>query len=250
MNVAVIFSLCTLLTLPVTARIFTSITGKTIEAEIIAATDQSVTLKLSSGKTSKATLDKFSKADQAHVKAWLADKLPDVRVTPKFVRANRDAGATSSSFFFDDDRKVQVLDLSVHLETWDKARGVEGEIKYVLVGRSLAKRGQHKILAVQSADFTLAPAGQANVDFKTVKNYYEDGDYSTRGARCIGYVLYACRKSDGREVYSSASTPVLGNAIHSIIALKTGEETDENFIKIPNPRRSKKGKDADVITIK
>jgi hypothetical protein len=112
----------------------------------------------------------------------------------------------------------------------------------------MEKRGEYKILAVQKAGFKLSPAGETRVDFKTVKNYYEDGSNYGKGARCVGYVLYASRKSDGREVHASASTPVLEKAIPSIIALNVGEVTDENFVKIPG--KKSRGKASDVIGVK
>ncbi len=51
-------------------RIFTSPDGRTIEAEITAATADRVTLKLTSGQTIVAPVDKFVSADQEHIAGW------------------------------------------------------------------------------------------------------------------------------------------------------------------------------------
>ena len=251
MNLAVISSLCALalLTPHSVARTFTNTEGKSIEAQIVSATDKDVTLKLPSGKTSTVLLSNLSHADQDHVKSWIEEKVPDVRVTPNFVRSNRDTnkeldeGGGFRKRFDDKERggrQVQVLELNVELETWDKARGVEGQLRYILVGRSLETRGQYKILAVQTEDFNLPPGGDTTVEFTKVENFYEDGQNRGRGARCVGYVLYATRKSDGREIHASASSPILKDAIHSIISLPAGEVTDDSFIKIPTGKPGKK----------
>lgn len=244
-------SLLLALVLPTAARTFTNHEGATINAEVKSATATTVTLQLSTGKLSTITLDLLSEADQDFIRTWRATQLPDVRITPTFVRSNRDPrDASSTSIYEKDSRQVQVLDLSVHLETWDQGQGIEnGELQYILVGRSTAKRGRYKILAVQQADFKLPPAGETEVKFKRVQNFYDDGSYK-KGARCIGYVLYAKRKSDGREIHASASSPVLKKAIYSIIALKTGEETDNNFVKLAETSQPRKKKKDDVITVK
>lgn len=242
-----LLALCLLLAIPANARTFTNTAGKTIEAEIINATMTTVTLKLASGKKSNLKLSLLSEADQKHVKKWLAEKLPSVRVTPNFVRSNRDEG--SASDFWDDDTQIQVLKMTVEIENFDKAKQIEGgEFSYILVGRDLRSRNQYKILAVQKADLDLLPNDSSELTFKTVKNVYEDSGYYKRGAKCIGYVLYAKRKSDDREIYASASTPILERGIHSIINLKAGEMTDSNFIKIP-PKGAPKSEGGDVISV-
>jgi hypothetical protein len=244
--------LCALLTLPVTARTFTNKEGKTIEAEITTADTKTVTLKLLDGTTSRINLDQLSEADLTFVKAWLTDKIPDLRITPNFVRSNRDIKNGSSSYSDgNDSRRIQVLDLSVHFESWDKTTGIDdAQLTYILVGRSMEARSRYKILAVQNTDFSIAPAGQASVDFKTVKNFYDDSPNSGAGARCVGYVLYAKRKSDAREIHASASSPLLEKAIQTIVTLKAGEETDDNFIKILDPEESASRDKSGVITVK
>lgn len=241
-----------LLTLSVTARTFTNKEGKTIEAEITTVDTKTVTLKLLDGNTSRINLDQLSDADQAFVKAWLVDKIPDLRITPNFVRSNRDINSGSSSYSDGNNgRRIQVLDLSVHFESWDKTTGIDdAQLTYILVGRSMEARSRYKILAVQNNDFSIAPAGQASVDFKTVKNFYDDSPGNSAGARCVGYVLYANRKSDDRKIHASASSPLLENAIQKIFTLKAGEETDDNFIKIQDPEESASRSQPDVITVK
>lgn len=245
---ALCFLLGTLLAGAEPARTFTSLKGIAIEAEISSATSTNVTLKLADGSKTTVGLDQLIPADREHIRTWLAAHVPDIRVTPKFVRSTRTpreaSGARSAN------RRVQVLDMSIELETWDPSIGIDdGELKYILVGRSMGKRNQYKILAVQSTDFALRPAGQTTARFKTVQNFYDDNPDRGRGARCVGYVLYATRKSDGRELHASASSPSLGEAIPSIITLQAGEVTDDQFIKIPEPTGTESSDKPDIITV-
>lgn len=70
-----IISSAVLVFLPVLAakaapRTFTSPGGQTIQAEIVSATASDVTLKMDNGAVVTATLDKFSRADQAFIAEW------------------------------------------------------------------------------------------------------------------------------------------------------------------------------------
>ncbi len=56
---------------PLEARTFTSADGRTVDADIVAATAENVTLKLTSGQTVVSTLDRFSTSDRAFIAAWL-----------------------------------------------------------------------------------------------------------------------------------------------------------------------------------
>ena len=140
--------------------------------------------------------------------------------------------------------------MSVEIESWDTDRGMEdGELIFTLVGRSMEHRNRYKILAVQSAEFTVPPGGRTKVEFKTVENYFEDNKDKSRGARCVGYVLHAKRRSDGREVYSSGSSSVLEKAIPAIVGLQAGEETDDDFVPIPDPPAVARESGEDVIKV-
>ncbi len=69
-----VFGLASLL-LPLAAmaesRTFTSADGRTVEAEIVAATAGNVTLKLATGQNVVSPLDRFSAADRQFIAAWL-----------------------------------------------------------------------------------------------------------------------------------------------------------------------------------
>lgn len=49
---------------------FTDVTGRTMTAEIIGATETAVRVKLKNGREAEVELSKLSNADQAHIKEW------------------------------------------------------------------------------------------------------------------------------------------------------------------------------------
>lgn len=253
MRIALIVSLLLggFLAVAASARTFTSLKGVSIQAEIAAATTTSVTLKEPSGNKVTVALNQLIAADRTHIQLWLAENLPELRVTPSFIRStrsprNKGTGTNNSK----GGKQAQILNMTVEIESWDSDSGLEdGELIFTLVGRSMEHRNRYKILAVQTADFTVPPGGRTKVEFKTVENYFEDNKDKSRGARCVGYVLFAKRRSDGREVYSSGSSATLDKAIPAIIGLQAGEETNDDFIPIPDPPAVAKESSKDVIKV-
>ena len=229
-------------------RPFTNTEGKTIEADIVSATATTVTLKIASGRKVPVKLETLSEADQKFVKNVAGQPPPRLRVTPNLVRSNRDD--ERGEYYYDEGRQVQLLTMKVEVDN-DDAKAALGEsvLKYVLVGRSVRDRNQYKILAVQTENLKLARQESRTVNFKTVKNTYDDGDYGKTGHKCIGYILHVKRKSDGLKVYSFASTPILEKGIFNIVTnLKAGDLTDENFLKPAGNREGSVG-GSDIIEV-
>lgn len=212
------------------ARTFTNSAGKSIEAEIVRADSTNVTLRLENKHTATVKIATLSEEDQAFVASWLAEQLPRLRITPNMVRSSKRQGSSAS--FYRSSSFVQNLQLSVELKNEDNAKGLEeSTMKYILVGRSLSDRSHYKILLVQEEDFVVPASGRHTVRFrKAVNNYYESS-YSKSGYKCFGYVLYASRKKDNREVYTYGSTTQLREAIYTIIGLESGDLVDENYQK-------------------
>ena len=106
-------------------------------------------------------------------------------------------------------------------------------MKYILIGRSLKDTKKFKIMTIQTAKFTVPSAGRTNIPFKKVKSSYYDSKYSSyrSGYKLMGYVLYGERIKDQREVYTYSSSPLFKDAIYAIIELKSGDITDNTFIK-------------------
>ena len=231
-----------LATPPAWSRPFTNTAGKTIEAEIVRATATSVTLRLPNRRIATVEISSLQEADQAFVGKWLADQVPPLRITPNMVRKttkdSRSSYSRSRSY-------QQSFELSVDVTNDDNAKGLEETtLKYFLVGRSLGKTKSYKILRVEEKDFQVGPGGRETVAFPRTAHRYYDGSsnfFSYYGNyKCIGYVLYAFRKKDDREVYTHASTPQLEEALYSIVTLRQRDVVDENFQKAP-PRRAVSG---------
>lgn len=208
-------------------RIFTNTAGKTLEAEIVRATSKTVTLRLQNKRTTTIKLDTLSAADQEHVAAWLADRVPRLRFDPNVIRSNK---AERDSDFFSSSYNHQGFEMTVNVTNDENAKGLEeSTMKFILVGRSQTDRDKYKILSVQEENFSVLPAGRTAVLFRKVINKYYDSGYSKSGFKCIGYVLYATRKKDKREVWSHASTQQLKEVIPSLVTLKMGTITDKFF---------------------
>lgn len=75
-------------------RTFTSPDGRTIQAEIQAATPDRVTLKTTAGQTLVAPIDKFIPADQDHIVAW--SKANPVQVKYRFLADYTKSKSSSS----------------------------------------------------------------------------------------------------------------------------------------------------------
>ena len=153
---------------PLSGRTFTNTAGKSIEAEIVRATNTEVTLRLKNRRKATVPLNTLSKEDQDFVAAWLADEVPPLRFTPKMVKSNRDHRYSNSS---SSSRQIQTYEMSVEVQNDQNALGLEESVmQFVLVGRSLRDSSSYKILMVQKVPFKVAPAGRAVIPFRKVVN--------------------------------------------------------------------------------
>lgn len=228
-------------------RVFTNTEGKRIVAEVVGADDRRVTLKLEGGRIVNIPLASLSTEDQSYVAKWASEKLPKLTIAPDFVRGNRNQDSNGGKG--KEGQQVQVLNMTVEIRNEEKSKALEEcEARYLLVGRSLEDRGIYKVLAVQTADFSLEPGKEVTLPFTEVQNHYEDSSKRARGHRCLGYILQIQRKSDGREVSLMSDTPALEKAAAQIVALPNGTEMDETFTPLQKDRKGKKGpKDGPII---
>ena len=225
------------------ARTFTNTEGRTIEATIVGATAETVTLRLANRRTTTIPLSTLSEADRTHIAGWLANRIPSLRFTPNVTRSNKKSSPGSS-------RQEQAYEMNVDVRNEENTKGLEAStMKWIIVGRSLSEQDQYKILAAQEAEFTVPVSGRANIPFRKVISTYYDSKFSDykSGFKCIGYVLYAARKSDQREVYSHASTNLLKEHLEAIIQLETGDVTNEFFSKPAQPGSRTEDPDAPLI---
>jgi hypothetical protein len=67
------------------ARTFTNTEGKTIEAEVVRATDKQVMLRLENHRSVTIDLATLSAEDQAYIQEWQANRIPRLRFDPNLV---------------------------------------------------------------------------------------------------------------------------------------------------------------------
>ena len=68
------------------SRPFTNAAGKTLEAEIVRANANEVTLRMTNKRTATVKIASLSEIDQVYVRKWLANQVPPLRITPNMVR--------------------------------------------------------------------------------------------------------------------------------------------------------------------
>ncbi len=121
-----VLSLVAVLGTPVEARVFTSPSGKTIEAEIVSVSGGSVTLARSDGKQFNVSSGGFSEGDQAFIAKWagenkgkvpahLKDKMPRMTVRVSNGKTSKDADQFSGYV----DENKQKVRLSIVMENND-----------------------------------------------------------------------------------------------------------------------------------
>lgn len=221
MKLSALLFLCSLPVLPGAAHTFRDTEGTTIEGEVAKATASTVTIRTADGSLASLPLARLSKVDREHVAHWLAEPLPELHVLPHF---SFDHEGSSES--------RELLNLSARITTSPGTEPVEARVHYFLIGRCMVNQSNFKVLSVQSADLELAPGDPASVSFKPVTNYYVASKEAGKGASCIGYVLQTTRRSDGRELHSLGSIPLLQEHLEAILALDVGEETNQEFVPI------------------
>ena len=217
-----------LLSPSIEARPFTNAEGKTLEADIVRASDTEVTLRMVNQRTATVKISSLSEIDQAYVRKWIISQIPSLRVTPNMVRKTTKESRKS---FFSTSTKYyrQSYELEVDFQNNDTSKSLETtSLKYMLIGQSVNDPEKHRVLSVQTEDMEVARGGKHTVIFEKEQNTYSETS-SYGSYKCIGFVLYGVRKKDDREVYRFASTPQLEEALYSIIQLNERDMADKNF---------------------
>ncbi len=235
-------------------RTFTDTQDRTLEAELIKANTTHAWLRLRGGRVVPVNRETLSEADQTFITTWIADKVPDLEVTPDFDRGlSKDRGKGSSS-------TRQTFGMRVEIKNFSPKKELEdSEVVYYLIGRSVFDNDQYKVLSRQVFDISIKPGDTKKAIFKDIENHFQEVERSNngkekgRGHRGLGYVLQIQRKRDMRLIYLGSSTSLLDDAKEAIISLEEGDETDETFMtkdeEAKMVEKSEPGK-PEVITIK
>lgn len=244
-----------LLTARAELRTFTNHEGKTIEAELIKADEATVVLRIKGGRLAKININTLSPADQAFIGHWIADKVPDVEITPDFDRGNSKNRSSSER-----NGNTQTFGFKVSIKNYSPGNTLEPcEIIYYLIGKSTSD-ATYKVLSRQIRETTVGPGETKLVRFESIQNQYADaaktyeGEDTNHGYKGLGYVLHVQRKRDKRLIHLSSPATNLESVKTSIITLAEGDVTLADFVKIPEkpaePEEPVKKKEPEVITIK
>ena len=189
---------------------FTDTQNRTLEAELIKANTTHAWLRLKGGRVVPVDRKTLSEDDQTFITTWIADKVPDLEVTPDFDRGlgrNRDKKSSAA---------VQSFAMRVEIKNFSPTKDLEdSEVIYYLAGRSVFDNDQYKILSRQVFDLSIKHGDTKKAIFKDIENHFQEAERTNngrttgKGHRGLGYVLQIQRKRDMRLIYLGSSTSLL-----------------------------------------
>ncbi|MEN3939857.1 hypothetical protein WJU23_01080 [Prosthecobacter sp. SYSU 5D2] len=196
-------------------RTFTSPDGRTLQAEIQAATADTVTLKLAAGPAMTVPVSKFSKADQAFITEWRKANPETIKYefVPAFTKSKTDS---SKAVVNNEERTTeswvcnvkllnrsgqQLDDLKVDYEIYfSQANGPDYVTRKATGSAAVGSIKHLQEINFQTSDVKL-------VTYKLEGGfYYSDGSRSRRKDSIEGVVLKI--KHGGKQVFEWASSGV------------------------------------------
>lgn len=210
-------------------RTFTSPDGRTLQAEIVSATPDSVTLKLGSGQVMTAPLSKFSQQDQAYVGQWLktapknpAPPAPDIRYDFAINFAKEKVGT----------RKSSAMNQTITQEEWickmkinnRSGQTVDNVVANYMIfysdtgdGRPVVRRqsGQAQVGSIKHLQEVIVPTQSVNLAEYRLDGgfYFEDGTRARRKDNIEGLVVNIL--VSGKQVFTWSSPGVPAGASRS-----------------------------------
>ncbi len=201
------------------AETFTDKKNRSIEAEIVSATEKTVSLRLANGKIAKLAREKLIDENQELIDTWLKNALPKIKIDPKLARGLKKSDNTAWE-------KVQSFKLSLKIENDSRDKDLEdSEITAVLVGRADWNKKLFKILKIQTKTVKVAADGSETFNLDGLRNYYS----KSYGFHALNYVIEVRRKRDGKLIYLSSDDGVLKKRAAAIIKLSEGDIVEQDF---------------------
>ncbi len=196
-------------------RTFTSPDGRTLQAEITAATPDRVSLKTAAGQPLVVPIDKFIPADQAHIAEWR--KANPAQIKYRFLADYTKSKAGSS--------KMKSNNETITTEQWEcnmkitnqSGQTLEGvTVDYVIYFDNLelgnkvtrSKAGKVEIGTMKSLQQVVVKT--ETVDLHSVQleggYYYKDGSRARQKETLNGIIIHV--NHDGKKVFTWASSGV------------------------------------------
>lgn len=207
-------------------RTFTSPDGRTLQAEIVSATSDAVSLKLGSGQVITAPLSKFSPQDQAYVGNWLktAPKnqpsgVPDIRYDFAISFSKEKVGT----------RKTKSMNQEITQEEWickmkinnRSGQPLDNVVANYLIfysdtsdGKPVVRRvsGQTQVGTIKHLQEVVVPTKSLNLSEYRLEGgfYFSDGTRARRKDNIEGLIVNILVQ--GKQVYSWSSPGVPAGA--------------------------------------
>ncbi|MEM8955744.1 MAG: hypothetical protein AAGD22_16440 [Verrucomicrobiota bacterium] len=156
-------------------RQFTDPNGNTMNAEIVSASGETVTMKRSDGRTFTTKVTVFSKDDQAYIKDWIeeeqSNRIPRVDIEVNTGKSNRELQNNI------DDRR-QSFEFVVKITNTERGFDIVGAKGTLLVfGKDVSDSNQLKLLNRQEFDVSIPFSRTLTFSAEPFTNVYDDIDY-------------------------------------------------------------------------
>lgn len=213
------------ITVPAQARNFTSVDGRSIEAEVVNVTDTSVILSRGGGANVTVPLERLSAPDQAYLKEWAENEkknhIPKVVVRPNpNKREKKQEGAVQN-----EDRQGE-FQFEIYLENQERTFEIKGATAtLVVLGLYLYTSGEGVVMQrMEFDDINILPGKNIQIQGDRVRFEYDDKDI-VHGVKYDGY-LFILKNAQGKVIDISGSTPRFENAADAILKLQEHEHFD------------------------
>jgi len=213
-------------------RKFTSTEGKHIEGEIIAATEDSVVIKVGT-KNFTVPVSRLVEADREYIEKWRVEeeqnRIPklDVKVNPG-VNNHRDKAGD-----FDD--RAGSFDFSISIENRERGYDLEDASgKLVVLGRSVVDGDVYNVMQSVGMNFSIAEGKTEEWQGEEVRFEYDDNGTVQSGYKYYAY-LFELKNSSGTVIYQKASLKKFDSKIAAGMTLSVGDYTGPSLQK--NNRR-------------
>lgn len=224
--IAVLTTLAALSGTNSTAREFTSVDGKKINAEVLSIRGDQVVLKMGTKQYTLAT-SKFSKEDNEYFEEWKANeaknRIPDLEV--KINSGKSDRSDRNDSF---DDRKGS-FEFSVEILNEEQGFDLEDAVaELIVIGEDAADRRMFCIM--QKNDFKISVLEGETFAWKGSPMHYsfDDSEPSRWGQQYHGFV-FQIKNSSGKVIFTKTMPKKFEGSEDTILGFTEGIAFDSSL---------------------
>ena len=162
-------------------RIWTSVKGDTIEAELVDKTGDTVILKTTEGKQLRIPVSGLSEADHEYL---LSAVPPKLKVT---VKVDVDREKEGDGYYYEETEETHKVSVTIQKTSRDKSNR-KFKARLYVIARSKKESNEKKLIAYKTQDFSFIDRDEVYFD-ETSHLSSSQSFYTTRGYRYEGYLV-------------------------------------------------------------